>query len=77
MLRHRNFENNQHAIKKTQRSVSRYTGAPEMIEFTDIIKIRIINKRGYVYVGRANAGQAVEIQIKPKNPTIIIKEGRT
>lgn len=48
-----------------------------MIEFTDIIKIRIINKRGYVYVGRANAGQAVEIEIKPKNPTIIIKEGRT
>ena len=37
-------------------------------------KTRIINKRGYVYVGRANAGQAAEIQIKPKAPTIIIKE---
>jgi hypothetical protein len=41
-----------------------------MIEFTDKIKTGTVNKRGYVYVGRANAGQKVEIQIKPRAPSI-------
>jgi len=44
-----------------------------MKPFKMSVAIRKVNNRGYVYIGRANAGQDVEITTKPSAPKITAK----
>ena len=44
----------------------------KMKPFKMSVAVRKVNKRGYVYIGRANAGHNVEITTKPSAPTITV-----